>query len=423
MAAPPKILYTGSFRFPEGDAAAARVLGIAKALRDRGYEVVMAGGEGDVPNNGHESGAYSYEGFSCWPQGHLNRSGNPVKRLIPFVSAGRSTLRWLAAQPEPVAAIIAYDPGTPMLLRLGHYARVNRIPLILDLTEWHQGAHLPGGWLGARSLDNELRMRYLYPHAGHVIAISSYLAEFYRARGCQVLRIPPLVDLDHPKWQAGPIPASGALRLVYAGNPGKKDLLSHIIQGMDLLESGRQDVQLHLIGVTPEQVAAIMGSHRAVLARLGSSLVCRARVPQSSVPQILSSCDYSVLLRPHSRYAEAGFPTKLVESLSAGLPIITNVTSDIYEYIRDLEEGAIVPGYSPAAFAQTVQRVLSLPAGRRQYMRQKARERARLSFDYRRYSPEIGHFIAEAIRRQATADRTNLYVRNIRSPWRARYRN
>ena len=401
MTAPPKILYTGSFLFPEGDAAAARLLGIAKTLRDQGYEVVMAGGEGTGPNNGHAGGAYSYDGFACWPQGHLNRSGNPVKRLIPFVSAGRSTLQWLAGQPEPgVAAIVAYDPGSPMLLRLWRYARARRIPLILDLTEWHQGGHLPGGWLGARSIDNELRMRYLHPHAGHVIAISSYLTEFYRERGCQVLRVPPLVDLQHPKWQTPPAAAaSGPLRLVYAGNPGKKDLLGHIIRGLDLLGSRRQDVQLHLIGVAPEQVAAMMGSHGAALARLGPSLVCRARVPQSSVPQILSSCDYSVLLRPHSRYAEAGFPTKLVESLSAGLPIITNVTSDIFEYVRDLEEGAIVPGYSPAAFAQTVHRVLTLPAGRRQYMREKAKERARLSFEYRRYSPEIGHFIAEAIHR------------------------
>jgi glycosyltransferase involved in cell wall biosynthesis len=399
--AAPKILYTGSFLFPDGDAAAARVLGIAKTLRETGYEVVMGGGEEHGPQNGHAGEPYSYDGFSCWPHRHLNRSGNPVKRLVPFVSAGCNTLRWLAEQPDPgVAAIIAYDPGTPMLLRLGRYARAHRIPLILDLTEWHQGGHLPGGWLGARSMDNEMRMRYLHPHAGHVIAISSYLAEFYRGRGCQVLRLPPMVDLDHPKWQTTSDCASGPLRLVYAGNPGKKDLLGHIIQGLDLLGSRRQDVQLHLIGVTPEKVAGLMGAHGAALTRLGPSLVYRSRVPQSSVPQILSSCDYSVLLRPHSRYAEAGFPTKLVESLSSGLPIITNVTSDISEYVRDCEEGVIVPGYSPAAFAQTVQRVLTLPAGRRQYMREKAKERARLSFDYRRYSKEVGNFIAEAMYRR-----------------------
>ena len=402
MAAPPKILYTGSFLFPEGDAAAARVWGIAKALRETGYEVIMAGGEEHGPKNG--SASYSYDGFSCWPQGHLKRPRNPFKRLLPFVAAGHRTLRWLAGQPR-VAAIIAYDPGSPMLLRLGRYARANRIPLILDLTEWHDGRHLPGGWLGARSVDNELRMRYLHPQAGHVIAVSSYLAGFYRGKGCQVLRVPPLVDLDHPKWQAAPAAAAGPLRLVYAGNPGKKDLLGSMIQGLDLLGSRRQEVQLHLVGVAPEQVAALPGCDRAALARLASTLVYRARVSQSCVPQILSSCDYSVLLRPHRRYAEAGFPTKLVESLSAGLPIITNATSDILEYVRDGEEGAIVPGDTPAAFAQTVHRVLTLPAAYRQSMREKAKQRARLSFDYRRYASEIGNFTAEAMHRQAAGNR------------------
>src|SRR5262249_52385182 len=155
------------------------------------------------------------------------------------------------------------------------------------------------------------------------------------------------------------------------------------------------------------QVAGMMGEHLAALARLGSSIVYQDRAPQSAIPQMLAGCDFSVLLRPHSRYAEAGFPTKLVESLSSGLPIITNVTSDIFEYVRDLEEGAIVPGYSPAAFAQTLGRVLALPAERRQYMRAKARERARLSFDYRHHSPEIGDFIRQAIQGPSHRDRRN----------------
>jgi glycosyltransferase involved in cell wall biosynthesis len=75
--------------------------------------------------------------------------------------------------------------------------------------------------------------------------------------------------------------------------------------------------------------------------------------------------------------------------------------------VRDLEEGVIVPGYSPTAFAETVQRALSLPVGQRQYMREKAKERALLSFDYRKYSREIGRFVAEAIQSRAGNSRRN----------------
>jgi len=40
-----KIIYTGAFKFPDGAAAAARVLGVGKALREIGYEVEFAGWE------------------------------------------------------------------------------------------------------------------------------------------------------------------------------------------------------------------------------------------------------------------------------------------------------------------------------------------------------------------------------------------
>lgn len=394
-----RIVYTGSFRFPEGDAAAARVLGIAKALRQEGYEVIIAGGEEEGPPQDRDtSKGYYYQGFRCLPQGHLSRSGSSVRCAYEYVWRGCSTARWLGTQQRlGIDAIIAYDPGTPLLLRLDRFARSARVPLILDLAEWHQGSHLPGGWLGLRSIDTELRMRYLHATSGHVITISSYLADFYRAKGSRVIRVPPLVDLAEPKWQTVLSKASRPLRLVYAGNPGKKDLLPNIIRGLALLGNKRQDVQLHLIGVTPEQVAALWGAEGAPPARSDRTIVWRGRVSQSCVPQILAACDYSVLLRPHSRYAEAGFPTKLVESLSAGLPIITNVTSDISEYVQDLDQGAIVPGYTPIAFAKTVERVLSLSSEHHQRMREKAKERAMLSFDYRGYAQQIGQFVGEAI--------------------------
>jgi glycosyltransferase involved in cell wall biosynthesis len=239
-------------------------------------------------------------------------------------------------------------------------------------------------------------MRFLYGRTGYVIAISSYLADFYRAKGCQVIRVPPLVDLTEPKWQAVPSKSSHVLRLVYAGNPGRKDLLANIIRGLALLGNNRRQVELHLVGVTPDQVAAMLGTE-GVSPLPGTTIIWRDKVSQSCVPQILAGCDYSVLLRPHSRYAEAGFPTKFVESLSAGLPVITNVTSDISEYLQDLDQGVIVPGYTPSAFAKAVERVITLSSDQHQRMREKARARAML-FDYRTHAPEIGQFVSDAIR-------------------------
>lgn len=51
------------------------------------------------------------------------------------------------------------------------------------------------------------------------------------------------------------------------------------------------------------------------------------------------------------RYAQAGFPTKLVESFSLGVPILTNLTSDIGQYVRDSLDGVILGDCPPEVFA------------------------------------------------------------------------
>ena len=318
--------------------------------------------------------------------------------LLQYLRGGFLASRWLSVQRRSgIDAILAYEPTSPMLLSLSRFARANRVPLILDLAEWHDGSHLPGGRFGLRSADGALRMRYLYARTSYVIAISSYLANFYRTKGCSVIRVPPLVDLTEPKWQTTPSQSPGLLRLVYAGTPGKKDLLANIIHGLTLLGNYQQHVQLQLIGVTLDQVTAMLGVTSISRPLAANTIVCRGRVPQACVPQMLAACDYSVLLRPHRRYAEAGFPTKIVESLSAGLPVIANMTSDLSEYLQDLDQGVVVRGYSPGAFAKAVERVLTLPGEQHRRMRERAKARAMASFDYRAYATEIGQFVSEAI--------------------------
>ena len=182
----------------------------------------MAGGEEHGrPEDRMGNGEFTFQGFPYWSLGHLSRGSDATQRLLQYLRGGFSASRWLSAQRRSgIDAILAYEPTSPMLLSLSRFARANRIPLILDLAEWHDGSHLPGGRFGLRSADGALRMRYLYARTSYVIAISSYLANFYRTKGCSVIRVPPLVDLTEPKWQTTPSQSPGLLRLVYAGTPG-----------------------------------------------------------------------------------------------------------------------------------------------------------------------------------------------------------
>jgi hypothetical protein len=109
-----RIIYTGSFRFPDGDAGAARVLGIGKSRRAAGHEVIFAGWEGRGRHQDLRKNGYVYQDFSYIPQGDL--------------------------------------PTT---------SRRSGIRLIVDCTEWYASQNLSGGKFGVPFLDNELRMRRL----------------------------------------------------------------------------------------------------------------------------------------------------------------------------------------------------------------------------------------------------------------------
>ena len=391
------VIYTGSFRFPIGDAGAARVLGIGKALRTAGFEVVFGGGEAEGrPEDRNEFGGYRYQGFAYVPQGHLFRDDSgPWRRVLQMGRAGKETLRWIERhRPHGIAAIIAYDPSTPLLLRLKRYAGRHRIRLVVDLTEWPTGRNLPGGLLGARNLDSEFRLRYLYRQSDNVIGVSSFLAEYYRRASCRTVRIPPLVDLDDPKWNAPSGENAASLQLIYAGTPGNKDLLGNILRGLLFPEGRAVKAELHLVGVTQEQAARLCGGSLQQSGDGNARVICYDRISQNEVPRRLAAADFSVLLRPDEKYAHAGFPTKLAESLSAGTPAIVNATSDIAEYVRDGREGFIVPGHSPEAFAATLRKIAAIPRERIRDMKHLAKQRACEVFDYRSYRSVLQEFLA-----------------------------
>lgn len=396
-----RIIITGAFRFPDGDAAAARVLSLGKCLRDGGYDACFAGWEDAGRQQDLQAdGTYLYEGFRYDSQADLRTKRlSPAKRLVRYLLAGTNTLRWLASiDLTDVKAIIAYHGGSIFLIRLRRFCRSRGIRFLFDCTEWYDARNQVGGRFGLAALDDRVRMRLVNPAIGAGIVVSTYLERYYNGRKCRVLRVPPLVDLDEKKWrEAVHNRASGALRLVYAGTPGKKDLLGNALKGLKLAKDEGYDVVLDIVGPARAAILESLGDERTLLDELGDAVVIHGRVPQQVVPSLLATADYSVLLRPQRRYAQAGFSTKLVESLAAAVPAIVNKTSDIGDFVRDGIEGILLDDESPEAFARGLKRALAIPGEQRRVMRKAARTMARRSLDYRVYTQRLCLFVRSEI--------------------------
>jgi glycosyltransferase involved in cell wall biosynthesis len=393
-----RIIITGGFRFPDGDAASARVLGTAKALQEAGYVVSFAGWEDhERPEDKQLDGRYRYQGFEYVSQQDLREQKlSPLRRLIRYLLMGRNTLSWLkSSNLDDVSAIIAYHGTTIFLLRLMLLCFKRDIKLFFDCTEWYDSRHLVGGRFGIVSIDNMIRMRVINRMIGQGIVISSYLKNYYK--NLHVIMIPPLIDMHDPKWTQSELSSQvddHCLELVYAGTPAKKDLIGNALYGLKQLKSDGYEVRLHLLGPSRAALLACVDGDEALLEAINDQLVFHGRVPQVDVPRIVGVADFSVLLRPQERYAQAGFSTKFVESLMAGVPVISNKTGDVAKFVEHDKEAILIDDYSPEAFVSGVKHAMKLSHEQRLSMRVNARDLAEKRFDFREYVQPLTVFLS-----------------------------
>lgn len=386
------IAYVGPIAFPWGQAGSRRMYGVARSLAAAGHHVVVAGGDPGPPAATRLAevdgpGSVSHVGLGELPPAG---TGLLAASLQSVLRRGLRTLRWLDAQPTKPSHVIVYGGGAQYMVHLRRWCRRYRIPLIADVVEWYSPHQLHGGLLGPPHLSAKIALRYHYPRCDGVIAISSYLERHYRERGRPVLRVPPTLDVRALALRPrGGIAAPDVLRLVYAGSPGRKDLLPTIIRAVGALEREGARIALRVYGPTPAEVRALVGG-----GALPDAVLVRGRLAQQEVPAALQEADFSVLVRPVARFANAGFPTKFCESLANGTPVVANLTSDLGDYLRHGREGLICRDGSAQQVVAALRTAIRLTPEQRSAMRRDARSRALQAFDFRAYAEPLGAFIA-----------------------------
>ena len=377
------IAYAGLFKFPEGDAGARRVLGISRTLAGCGLNVLVLPGGNPVCALTSLDERISYQGINEYS------SDWPVRRKLHAImwNAGIRTIQSLNRQPTQPRAVIVYGASTPLLRRLLGWCSQRSIPLICDVVEWYKGSHMLGGHLGPMHLSNIYCMRRLVKHSQGVIGISKLLCDYYRSSGLPVLCIPPTLKVSEVPCRFGQCGLRNRIHLIYAGTPGKKDLLANALAAMELVDPSGSRFHLQIFGPTENQVRELWPNYSDKTVE-----VCGPHTHEQTL-HATKRADYSILLRPDERYANAGFPTKVVESLSCGTPVICNLTSDLGNFIHNRVEGIICSDHSAAAFAEALRIVTAIDIKLVHQMRRASRRQAERSFDSSRYVSRMRRFI------------------------------
>lgn len=94
------------------------------------------------------------------------------------------------------------------------------------------------------------------------------------------------------------------------------------------------------------------------------------------------------------RSSNAGFPTKLAESMAVGTPVITNATGSIAKYLTNAKNGFLIETTAADELLGVFHTILALKEADYRNMRLESRKMAEKSFDYRRYIEQLSKFFS-----------------------------
>ena len=393
-----EVAYVGPYlSVGSDDPGLQRALGISRALTSFGARVQIAGGDHSPAKDDVLA-----PGMTATSLGEVSPSDlGRLRKGAQRAAWGRRTVEWLRARSPRPDVVIIYGGGALFAGRVLRWARAHGVATIVDCVEWHDGGHQPLGRWGPVAMDFEIAMTRVYQRAGNVICISSLLQEHFTRQGCSALLVPPTTDVQQLSWCVEPTNVGPSLRFAYAGTPGKKDLIKVVIEGLRLADPSGRVCRLDIAGMTTDDVADLSLGGDGI----PQSIHAHGRLPRSRALELVSGAHYTCLLRHDARYAHAGFPTKVVESLAVGTPVMTNRTSDLGAYIRDGETGFIIEEASADSFADSVRDALSVSPATYLAMRRAARAEAEAHFDFRGYAPALRDFIERSLKSAPTGRR------------------
>lgn len=380
------VIITGN-KYPCEDAGAIRQHATAKLIQQLGYDVVVLGYGKPTQNKVAEYDGVSYMSFR--PD-----SNNMFIRVLYRALSPFRMFHCLKKNYSNASLILVADALELDFKKAQNFCKNKAVTLIHDSVEWFSPEQFERGERESayKLRDNINRIRVA--KGWRVMAISSYLEEHFKMQCDAVVRIPVIMDVDSIEYRTEKIAGNDKIKFTYVGSPGKKDYLKNILEGFELISDDLlEGVEINVVGVTKEQLVSMCGVKVETLNKLNRILIAHGRVSHDKAIAFVRDADFSLLIRDSTlRYAQAGFPTKIVESLACGTPPMCNLSSDLGMYL-DESNSVISEDHNPASVKRALQKALSMSEADRCNMRYKARKAAEMYFDYKKYVSEMESLI------------------------------
>lgn len=376
-------------KFPNGDAGAVRSYVLAKLFSSIGFDTFFA----DMGFSNYLD-IREYNGFK-YTSLRINQEGNnllgKIRNYFGYQFRLRKFINSFIRKNKPEYILVTTIPLFS-LIYIKRIAKKNNIRLLHDSVEWYSRSQFVLRSLSPVYIEKNIINRFVINKNFNVISISRYLENYFKEKHINTVRIPAILDIEAVKC----VKSRGKkLTIIYAGSPKNKDLLHEVFKGMSLLsDSELEKVEIRLIGINTDECKKVI-----VKAGLNAELLCKSfrilgTVNRDEVFNNYMEADFSILARPNNeRYAKAGFPTKVVESLATGTPVILNLTSDLHKYLSNMKDAVIMEEGNGSCIAEAIRKTLLLTTQQKDEMSKNARICAENFFDYRQYADLMKGFL------------------------------
>lgn len=387
------ILYAfASSFFPYGSAASTRALSYTRLFGLYGWTTHIVT---DYTLEDIESGEVGRFGSHCTFQS-VNKGLNTLKTggLKARLANPRVSIKYIEKYlKENKVDVVITSAANDRFLKLRRICNKHNVPLILDITEWYDVASVKLGKYNPFYFNYTKTMEKDFMKADAFIGISRLLQKHFAKSGKASIRVPTILDTE------GMLPAlethNDKIRIVYVGFSGRdKERFENILEALVALGDKKYKFELHIYGTSHESFVSRLGEKASLLTELDGVVAVKGRVEQTKVHDVYCNADYSIFIRPPKHSNQAGFPTKLAESMVAGTPVICNDTGDVGLYVKNEESGFLLNSGSVEELTDVFINIDKKTAQERKTMRLKAREIALDSFNYRSYIAEVMRLIS-----------------------------
>lgn len=378
-----KILYVSQYFPPEMGAPAARVVELARHWVRAGHDVTVLTG---FPN--HPTGVVPPEWrprlrnlvfrenvdgirvVRTWLLPLPNRKAH--ERMLNYGSFCISAAMREADIPHP-DVVIATSPQLLVGLSGWWIALWKRVPFIFEVRDlWPESLSAVGMGEANSSLHRVLASvaGFLYKRASRVVVVTpafrEHLIKFWNLPGAKIAIVENGVESDLFSPQAAQPDLRAQLGLdrkfvvSYIGTMGMAHGLDTLIEAATAVQLKNPKVAFLMVGegADKERIRGMARSRRL------TNIQFVDQQPRERIPAFICASDTCLVLLKKTELFKTVIPTKMLEFMSCGRPVILGVDGQARQILEEAQAGIVIEPENAQALGQTILKLAADPAAR-----------------------------------------------------------